>query len=92
MATTTQSQKIFVGRKPLRMYLGIATARLKTSSEVSLGARGNLIPKAIVIAHLAASMSGASAKYTVTIEKVEDKEKGRDRVIPVLEAVITRSA
>jgi DNA-binding protein Alba len=91
MATTTQTQKIFIGRKPLRMYLGIATARLKTSSEVSVAARGNLISKAIIIAHLAASMGGGSVKYGITVDKVEDKEKGRDRLVPVVEAVITKS-
>ena len=76
---------VFIGRKPLRVYVGKAESVLREKSSVTLAARGVLISRAILVANRVENGDRPRLAYDVTREKGTDDI---ERDVPALEITL----
>ena len=75
---------LFIGRKPLKVYAGVARSILSQEGEVCIVARGELISRAILIG----LWMGGPISFKAKLEKLAGQD-GRERDVPSIEVFVS---
>lgn len=86
--TVGQTNVVFVGRKPLAIYLARVVTLLATSKAVIVIARGRFISKAVVVAVRAIKATGC--RYEVVIDEDVLQSGEQARRVPKMEVRLYR--
>ena len=89
MRHTAQVTQVFIGKRPLAVYLAKVVTVLADHNEVLIVARGKFVLKAILVAVRAAKATGCDCRVAIGEEALE---ADGERVVPKIEIRLAKKA